>query len=89
MPTFNEAGLTGFDLTCYHGIWLPAGTPQTIVRKIYGEVVKAVALPETKRMLAEGGLVPVGSSPEEFADFLAKDVLRQAEITKQIGLEPQ
>ena len=89
VPTFNEAGLTGFDLTCYHGIWLPAGTPQTIVRKIYGEVVKAVALPETKRMLAEGGLVPVGSSPEEFADFLAKDVLRQAEITKQIGLEPQ
>ena len=32
VPTFNEAGLTGFDLTCYHGIWFPAGTPQTIVR---------------------------------------------------------
>ncbi len=89
VPTFNEAGLTGFDLTCYHGIWLPAGTPQMIVRKIYGEVVKAVALPETKRMLAEGGLIPVGSSPEEFAEFLLKDVVRQAEITKQIGLEPQ
>jgi tripartite-type tricarboxylate transporter receptor subunit TctC len=89
VPTFNEAGLTGFDLTCYHGIWFPAGTPQPIVRKIYGEVVKANALPETKRILAEGGLIPVGSSPEEFAEFLAKDVLRQAEITKQIGLEPQ
>lgn len=89
VPTFHEAGLTGFDLTCYHGIWFPAGTPQPIVRKIYGEVVKAVALPETKKILADGGLVPIGSSPEEFAEFLKKDVVKQAEIVKKIGLEPQ
>lgn len=89
VPTFHEAGLSGFDLTCYHGIWFPAGTPQPIVRRIHGEVAKAIALPETKRMLADGGLIPVGSSPEEFADFLAKDVVRQAEIVRQIRLEPQ
>jgi tripartite-type tricarboxylate transporter receptor subunit TctC len=89
VPTFNEAGLTGFDLTCFHGIWFPAGVPQTIVRKIYGEVVKAIALPETKRILAEGGLIPIGSSPEEFAEFVKKDVVKQADIIKRIGLEPQ
>ncbi len=89
VPTFHEAGLTGFDLTCYHGIWFPTGTPQTIVRKIYGEVVKAVALPETKKILADGGLIPIGSSPEEFADFIKKDIARQTEIVKKIGLEPQ
>ena len=89
VPTFNEAGLTGFDLTCYHGIWFPVGTPQPIVRKIHGEVVKAVALNETKKMLADGGLIPIGSSPEEFGEFLKKDVARQAQIVKQIGLEPQ
>ena len=89
VPTFHEAGLTGFDLTCYHGIWFPAGTPQPIVRKIHGEVVKALALPEAKRMLADGGLIPVGSSPEEFADFLRKDVVKQADVVRKIGLEPQ
>jgi tripartite-type tricarboxylate transporter receptor subunit TctC len=89
VPTFHEAGLTGFDLTCYHGIWFPAGTSQTIVRKVYGEVVKAVALPETKRILADGGLVPIGSSPEEFADFIKKDIVKQAAIVKLIGLQPQ
>ena len=89
VPTFHEAGLTGFDLTCYHGIWLPAGTPQAIVRKLHGEVVKAVALPETKKILADGGLIPVGSSPEEFAEFIRKDVAKQAEIVKKIGLVPQ
>ncbi len=89
VPTFNEAGLTGFDLTCYHGIWFPAGTPQPIVRKIYGEVAKAVALPETKKILADNGLLPVGSSPEEFADFIKKDIVKQAAVVKLIGLEPQ
>jgi len=89
VPTFNEAGLPGFELTCYHGIWFPAGTPQPIVRKIYGEVVKALALPETRKYLADNGLIPVGSSPEEFAEFVKKDVVKQAEIVKQIGLVPQ
>jgi len=89
VPTFDEAGLKGFDLTCYHGIWFPAGTPQPIVRKIYGEVAKAVALPETKKILADNGLVPVGSSPEEFADFIKKDIAKQAAVVKLIGIVPQ
>ncbi len=89
VPTFNEAGLAGFDLTCYHGIWFPVGVPQTIVRRIYGEVAKAVATPEAKKMLADGGLIPVGSTPEEFAEFLKKDVVKQAEVVRKIGLEPQ
>ena len=89
VPTFHEAGLTGFDLTCYHGIWFPAGTPQPIVRRIYGEVAKAVALPETRKTLADNGLRPVGSSPEEFADFIRKDIAKQASVVKLIGLEPQ
>ncbi len=89
VPTLNEAGLTGFELTCYHGIWFPAGTPQSIVRRINGEVVKAVALPETRKMLADNGLIPVGSSPEEFADFIRNDVAKQADIVRKIGLVPQ
>ena len=89
VPTFHEAGLTGFDLTCYHGVWLPAGTPLPIVRKIHSEVAKAVALPETKKILADGGLIPMGSSPEEFTEFIRKDIVKQAEIVRQIGLIPQ
>jgi tripartite-type tricarboxylate transporter receptor subunit TctC len=89
VPTFHEAGLAGFDLTCYHGIWFPAGVPQPIVRKVQAEVARAVATPEAKKMLADGGLIPIGSTPEEFAEFLKKDVVKQAEIVKKIGLQPQ
>lgn len=89
LPTFNEAGLTGFDYTCYHGMWFPAGVPAEIVRRVHAEVVKALAVPEVRKHLAENGLVPVGSSPEEFAEFLRNDIARQASIAKQIGIQPQ
>lgn len=89
VPTFHEAGLTGFDMTCYHGIWYPAGTSADIVRRVYGEVAKAVALPEVRQHLADNGLIATGTSPEAFAEFVRKDVARQAEIVKRIGLQPQ
>ena len=89
VPTFHEAGLTGFDMTCYHGLWYPAGTPQDIVRRVQGEVVKAVAQPDTKKYRADNGLIPTGTTPEEFAEFLRKDVARQVDIVRKIGLQPQ
>lgn len=89
IPTFHEAGLTGFDMTCYHGLWFPAGTPNELVRRVHGEVFKAVALQDVRKYLADNGLIPVGNTPEEFAEFLSKDVIKQAEIVKRIGLQPQ
>jgi tripartite-type tricarboxylate transporter receptor subunit TctC len=89
VPTFHEVGLTGFDMTCYHGIWFPAGTPVEIVRRLNAEVAKALALPDIRKHYADNGLVPVGNSPEEFAAFLVKDIARQAAIVKQIGLTPR
>ncbi len=89
VPTFDEAGLTGFDTAGYHGMWFPVGTPSEIVRRAHGEVVKALALPVTRKYLEENGLIPVGSTPEEFAEYLRKDLARQAVIAKQIGIQPQ
>src|SRR5688572_19974041 len=40
VPTFHEAGLTGFEVTCYHGIWFPAGVPADILRRLNAAVVK-------------------------------------------------
>ena len=89
VPTFHETGLTGFDITCYHGMWFPVGVPAEIVRRVHAEVAKALAVPEVRKHFIDNGIVPVGSSPEEFAEFLAKDIARQASIAKQIGIQPQ
>ena len=89
VPTFDESGLTGFNVTCYHGIWFPAGTPGEIVRRMHAGVVKALAVPEVRKHYEDNAIVPVGNSPEEFAQFLVKDIALQAEIANRIGLKPQ
>jgi len=89
VPTFDESGLSGYNVTCYHGIWFPAGVPAEIVHRLNSEVVKALALPEVRKQYAANALFPVGNSPEEFAEFLKKDIALQASIAKRIGIEPR
>ena len=89
VPTFNEAGVPGFELTCYHGFWFPTGVPADIVRRVYTDAAKAIATPEVRKELESQSLIPAGSSPEEFSAFLQKDVVRYSGIAKKIGLQPQ
>lgn len=89
LPTFDEAGVTGYDLICYHGMWFPAGVPREIVRSMHAEAAKVIALQEVRAHLADHDLLAIGSSPEEFAEFLKKDLGRQMQIAKRIGIEPQ
>jgi tripartite-type tricarboxylate transporter receptor subunit TctC len=89
LPTFHEAGLTGYDYTCYHGFWFPAGVPAEIVRRMHAEIVKALATPEVRKYLADADYFPVGNSPEEFTEFLRNNIAKQLSIAKTIGIQPQ
>ena len=89
VPTFDQAGLTGYDYTCYHGMWFPAGVPAEIVRRMNAEVVKALATPEVRKYLAESDYFPTGTSPEQFTEFLRNDIARQAVIAKTVGIQAQ
>jgi tripartite-type tricarboxylate transporter receptor subunit TctC len=89
VPTIHEAGLSGYEFASWHGMWFPAGVPTEIVRRVQAEVAKALAVPEIRKQFVDGFLVPVGSAPEEFAEFIKKDLVVQANIVKKIGLEPE
>ena len=89
VPTFHEAGVPGFELTCYHGLLFPGGVPADVVRRVSVEAMKAVAMPEVRAELEKQSLIPRGSSPEEFGAFLQKDLARYAGIVKKIGFQPQ
>jgi len=89
VPTFHETGLTGFEVICYHGMFFPTGTAAEIVRRVHAEAARAIAAPDVRKHYLDNGLVPVGNTPEEFADFLRKDVALQANIAKKIGLTPK
>ncbi|MCC7486027.1 MAG: tripartite tricarboxylate transporter substrate binding protein [Burkholderiales bacterium] len=89
VPTMLESGLSGFDLTCYHGMWFPSGTPPEIVRRVHDEIARTLAAPQARRYLLDNGFVPVGSSPGEFAEVIGKDIALHANIAKRIGIEPR
>jgi len=74
LPGMREAGLPEYNLEFWYGMFVPAGTPPAIVRKIYDATVTAMQQPSVKAALArEGTEVSVSASPEQFNDFLAED----------------
>jgi tripartite-type tricarboxylate transporter receptor subunit TctC len=74
LPGMKEAGLPEYNLEFWYGMFVPAGTPQPIVRKIYAATVAAMQQPSVTAALArEGTEVSLSASPEEFNVFLVKD----------------
>lgn len=89
IPTVAEAGLPGYEATNSVGVLAPAGTPKAIIAKLNAEIVRALELPEIRDRLVSMGAEPVGSSPEEFAEFLRVDIARWAKVVKDAGIAVQ
>ncbi|MPZ46524.1 MAG: tripartite tricarboxylate transporter substrate binding protein [Betaproteobacteria bacterium] len=82
VPTFAEAGLAGFDLRPWQGMFAPAGTPRPIVDRLSGEVGKIVSMPEVRDKLVSLGMEPLVSTPEQFAVLLQADMAKAAKVIK-------
>ncbi|MDD2546442.1 MAG: tripartite tricarboxylate transporter substrate binding protein [Burkholderiaceae bacterium] len=82
VPTFAEAGLNGFESNGWFGAFVPAGTPKPLVDKLSAEIRKIVASSEVSGRLSSMGLRPVGSTPEELAAVMVRDMPRWARIVK-------
>lgn len=83
VPTAEEAGLQGMTFGSWAGVLAPAGTPPAIVKRLNGELLKILALPEVREQLAKIDYEPVGSSPEQFAQVIADDAERWARVAKE------
>lgn len=74
LPGMKEAGLPDYNLEFWYGMFVPAGTPPGVVRKIYDATLVAMQQPAIKAALArEGTEVSLSTSPEQFAAFLVDD----------------
>ena len=82
VPTFNEVGITGFDVTNWYGVFLPAKTPKDVVARVSAEVNKAMNDPATKAKLVEIGTQLGGGSPEDFEKFLKNELAKYAKLIK-------
>ncbi|MCE9639516.1 MAG: tripartite tricarboxylate transporter substrate binding protein, partial [Betaproteobacteria bacterium] len=74
LPTISEAGLRGFDVATWFGIFAPAGTPSDIVTRLNGEIVRILHTAEMKERLALLGAEPIGNKPDEFAAFVKAEI---------------
>jgi tripartite-type tricarboxylate transporter receptor subunit TctC len=74
LPGMREAGLPAYNIEFWYGMFVPAGTPPAIVRKVHEATVAAMQQPSVKAALArEGTEVSVSASPSDFASFLVED----------------
>ncbi|UFN49471.1 twin-arginine translocation pathway signal protein [Roseomonas sp. OT10] len=87
VPTLAES-YPGTALDEWTGLFAPAGTPAPILEKLQAAVVKVLAEPEIRHRLAQIGAEPVGSSPEEFARFLAESRQQAEMLVREAKIEP-
>jgi tripartite-type tricarboxylate transporter receptor subunit TctC len=89
VPTVAESGVPGFETSQWYGILAPAGTPDAIVRKLSTEINRILRSPEVIERLAADGSVPQGSTPEEFAKFIAAEQKRWGQVVKTANIKPE
>lgn len=85
LPTLNEAGIRGYEITTWTAMIGPAGLPKTIVARLNAEIQKACASPRVQAALASQGATCVGSTPEEFVQFVKKERVKWGDIVKRSG----
>jgi tripartite-type tricarboxylate transporter receptor subunit TctC len=88
LPAIAET-LPGYEMYSWAGLLVPAKTPKAIIDAVHKAVVSALANPETSKRLKDLGFVVVGSSPEEMAAHLKKEIDKYATLIRQIGLPAQ
>jgi tripartite-type tricarboxylate transporter receptor subunit TctC len=87
IPSIAESGLKGYDMTNWYGLLAPAATPREAIVKLNSEVVRILNLPELKGRLADDGMTVVASTPERFAEFLARETDKFTKVIEAAGIK--
>lgn len=87
VPTVDESGVPGYDVTVWFGILAPAGTPKDIIARLNTEMVKIMRTPEVTDRFNKAGVDVVASSPEYFSEFLKGEVGRWAKVVQDANIK--
>lgn len=86
VPTFAELGYQKFDLSTWHGIWAPKGTPKPVVDKLAKELQQIVKLPDVQKRISDLGGQAVGSTPAEFDAYARSEYKKWGDMIKELGV---
>jgi tripartite-type tricarboxylate transporter receptor subunit TctC len=87
LPTIAEAGLKGFEVNNWYGLYAPAGTPREIIARLNAETVKALAMPDVKTRLLDAGIIATSSSPEALAAYALAETKKWAKVVKDANIK--
>jgi tripartite-type tricarboxylate transporter receptor subunit TctC len=85
VPTLAEAGLVGYEIGSWQGVFAPAGVPPDIVKRLNTEIVKILNMPDVQKKLLDLGAEPVANSTEEFQAFVKTEVVKWGDVVKKSG----
>ena len=85
VPTVQEAGVPGYEVRTWYGIWAIRGTPPEIKQRMYKEIVAAMSQPDLKRIWAEQGAEAGGMPPAEMEKLVKSEIAKWAKVVKDAG----
>jgi tripartite-type tricarboxylate transporter receptor subunit TctC len=89
VPTFEEAGVPGYEAIGWFGTVAPAGTPPQIIERLNFEIRAALAVPEIRERALAAGTEPTTNTPQEFAALIREETRKWAEVIKTAGVKLQ
>jgi tripartite-type tricarboxylate transporter receptor subunit TctC len=89
IPTFVEQGMTGYDVTSWYGVSLPAGTPQPIVEKFHKAMIEALGREAVKAQILKIGAQNRTSSPDELSRHVASEIAKWNGVREKAGIPQQ
>ncbi len=89
LPTMDEAGVTGFDMDSWAGIFAPSGTPPDIIALLNKELRRIIDSPDVKSSLGNAGFEAFSSSPQELDDFVRAQLAKWGKMIKDAGIQPE
>jgi tripartite-type tricarboxylate transporter receptor subunit TctC len=86
VATLAESGLTGFDISQWYGVVVPAGTPLEITARLNGELLEVLKMPDIRQRMIDAGAEPVGSTPAQFGEFIRAEITKYRKIVKDTSI---
>ena len=88
-PSLAEAGVPGFEMQSWQGVFAPAGTPKAVVERLDKEIASIVSMPDVKEKLRNLGVEPDGRSSERFAEFQRAEIAKWGKVIKDAGIQAE
>jgi tripartite-type tricarboxylate transporter receptor subunit TctC len=87
VPTVAEQGVPGFEVTAWFGVLAPAQTPQPIVDRLSGEILKIMARPAVIQKMKSLGTDPVAVPPAPFGQHIAREIDRWTAVVNELNVK--